>query len=116
MLTTTSIEGAKELESLVKEGVVSLVKGKVIDVDATHASRITQPMLSTRYGGSIATSERSQELVPTEPRFRVRIALDELPESLRETRGSVVIEGRRYSLLAESLQGILAVLIRESGF
>ena len=92
------------------------LKGKVIDVDATHASRITQPMLSTRYGGSIATSERSQELVPTEPRFRVRIALDEVPESLRETRGSVVIEGRRYSLLAESLQGILAVLIRESGF
>jgi hypothetical protein len=34
----------------------------------------------------------------------------------RETRGKVVIDGERRSLLAIAATGTLAVLIRESGF
>ena len=66
--------------------------------------------------GPIAVVAQSQELVPVDPQYRVRIELESAPSSLRETRGEVLIEGGRLGLLAESTRNLLAILIRESGF
>lgn len=98
------------------ERSVHALRGKVVDIDTTRAARISQPMLATRHGGPIAVVAQSQELVPVDPQYRVRIELESAPESLRETRGEVLIEGGRRSLLAESIRDLLAILIRESGF
>ena len=76
----------------------------------------TDPVLTTRHGGPIAIAAHGEELVPAEPRFRIRIALESSPPVARETRGKVVIDGERRSLLAIAATGTLAVLVRESGF
>jgi len=59
---------------------------------------------------------RTGKLIASEARFPVRIRLDSPPEPLRETRGHVVIEGERRSVLAGWLGSALSVLVRESGF
>ena len=92
------------------------LRGKVIDVDSAEASRISEPMLTTRHGGAIPLAAQAQELIPAEPHFRVLIALESAPESLRETRGKVVIEGHWRSPLGDLLTALIAVLVRESGF
>ncbi len=98
------------------EHQMNALRGKVTDIDAARSTSLSQPLLASRHGGPISVAEKSQELLPVEPRFRIRIELDALPESFRETRGDVQIEGVRRSLLAEWLRDWLAVLIRESGF
>jgi putative peptide zinc metalloprotease protein len=98
------------------EHSLGAVHGKVVGIDTTRVSRIAHPVLTTRHGGPIALAPHSEELTPAEPRFRVRIALDAPPPVARETRGKVVIDGERRSLLAIAATGTLAVLIRESGF
>ena len=98
------------------EHSLQALHGKVIDIDTAQASRISEPMLTTRYGGPIALAAQTQELIPAEPHFRVRIALESAPEALRETRGKLVIEGHRRSPLADSLAALIALLVRESGF
>lgn len=98
------------------EHSLDALRGKVIGIDTTRVSRIAHPILTTRHGGPIALAPHSEELTPAEPRFRVRIALDAPPQVVRETRGKVVIDGERRSLLAIAATSTLAVLIRESGF
>jgi putative peptide zinc metalloprotease protein len=98
------------------EHSLDALRGKVIDIDTTRVSRIAHPILTTRHGGPIALAPHSEELTPAEPRFRVRIALDAPPPVARETRGKVVIDGERRSLLAIAATSTLAALIRESGF
>ena len=92
------------------------LRGKVLDVDTTPVSRLDHAMLATRYGGPIPLVAQTQELIPAEPRFRVRVQLDDQLDPQREVRGQVVIEGTRQSLLATGLRNSFAVLIRESGF
>ncbi len=98
------------------EHSLAALAGKVVGIDTTRVARIAHPILTTRHGGPIAIAAHSDELIPAEPRFRVRIALDAPPPVARETRGKVVIDGERRSLLATAATGALAVLIRESGF
>ncbi|MFY9722431.1 MAG: HlyD family efflux transporter periplasmic adaptor subunit [Azonexus sp.] len=95
---------------------VDAVRGKVLDVDSTPVSRLDQPMLATRHGGPIALASQAQDLIPSEPQFRVRVELDEPLASSWEVRGQLAIEGTRRSPLGDSLRNLLAVLIRESGF
>lgn len=73
-------------------------------------------MLSSRFGGPIATSNQGQDLVPTHTLFLVRIQLGQAPASLRETRGKVVLSGSERSLLGEAATQLASVLLRESGF
>lgn len=98
------------------EHSLGAVHGKVVGIDTTRVSRIAHPVLTTRHGGPIAIAAHGEELVPAEPRFRIRIALESSPPVARETRGKVVIDGERRSLLAIAATGTLAVLVRESGF
>lgn len=95
---------------------VDALRGRVTDIDATRTANLGQPLLASRHGGPISVAEKSQELLPIDPRYRVRIELDAAPESFRETRGDVLIDGTRRSLLAGWMRDVLAVLIRESGF
>ncbi len=95
---------------------IDALRGKVIDIDTTPVSRLDHPMLATRYGGPIPLAAQTQELIPAEPRFRVRVELDDPLESQREARGEAVIDATPRSLLLVGLRNLFAVLIRESGF
>lgn len=98
------------------EGQTTPLKGRVIDVDPARVQRLPHAMLSNRYGGPIAVAPRSNDLIPLEPRYRVRVRLETRPPDLRETRGQVVIHGQRRSAALEALTSVMAVLVRESGF
>lgn len=98
------------------ERSLDALRGRVVGIDSTRVSRISHPALTTRHGGLIALAAHSEELTPAEPRFRVRIALDASLPVARETRGKVVIDGERRSLLAFTATAMLAVIVRESGF
>ena len=102
--------------SFLPDNALRSIDARVIDIDTTPASRLSQPMLANRHGGPIAVTERAQDLQPAAPRFRVRLQLDEPPPQLHETRGRARIEGERRSLLGAAVRDMLAVLVRESGF
>ncbi|HCH52954.1 MAG TPA: peptidase M50 [Aeromonas sp.] len=98
------------------DGALSPLHGTLVDLGTTRVAKLKHPMLSARFGGPITTSPQGEELQPAHPLFLVRIRLDEAPATLRETRGTLVLEGSRRSLLAEGSTWLLAVLLRESGF
>ncbi|MGY3901475.1 HlyD family efflux transporter periplasmic adaptor subunit [Aeromonas lusitana] len=90
--------------------------GTLVSLGTTRVGKLKHPMLSSRFGGPIPTSPQGEELQPTHPLFLVQIRLEQAPQTLRETRGKVVLEGSRRSLLGEGMAQLLAVLLRESGF
>lgn len=98
------------------EGSIAAISGVVAEVDRTRASTIPEAALTTRYGGPIPLAPHSEQAIPADPRFRVRVALDSPPPAQRETRGVVVIDGERRSLLGQAATASFATLIRESGF
>jgi putative peptide zinc metalloprotease protein len=98
------------------DGAAAPLHGTLVDLGTTRVSKLKHPMLSSRFGGPIATSPQGEDLQPTHPLFLVRVHLEQAPASLRETRGKLVLEGSRRSLLAEGATQLLAVLLRESGF
>ncbi|MFM4964672.1 HlyD family efflux transporter periplasmic adaptor subunit [Aeromonas bivalvium] len=98
------------------DGVPSPLSGTLIDIGSTRVGKLKYPMLGSRFGGPIATSGQGQELIPSHTLFLVRIQLHQMPPALRETRGKVVLEGSKRSLLGEAATQLASVLLRESGF
>ncbi|GAA6132647.1 HlyD family efflux transporter periplasmic adaptor subunit [Halopseudomonas sabulinigri] len=90
--------------------------GKVIAVASARASQLAHPMLASRFGGPLSTTEGSRELAPSSSLFHVLIQLEQAPPTGQESLGDVQIEGTRRSLLAEGLTYMAAVFLRESGF
>jgi putative peptide zinc metalloprotease protein len=70
---------------------IDALQGKILYFDSVPVSRLDQPMLASRYGGPISLAEKTGDLVPAEPRFRVVVELEDKPESLRETRGRITL-------------------------
>lgn len=98
------------------EGQPTPIAGRVAAIASTRVSQLEHPILSSRFGGPLATAPHGDALVPTPALFQVLVQLDAPPPSLRETRGHVQIEATRRSLLADWLTRTYAVLVRESGF
>lgn len=98
------------------EGGLRTVGATVASVDSTRAQRLAHPMLDSRHGGDFTTLPDGADAVPGEALYRVRLRLDEAPGYLHEQRGQVRIEGGARSLAWGAVRGVLAVLVRESGF
>ena len=92
------------------------IKGRVVEVASTQATRLGHRMLAAKLGGPISTSHEGDGLTPTTPLFHVLVQLDGPPGSLRETMGHVQINGRRRSLLGEMVTYAAGIVLRESGF
>ena len=68
-------------------------------------------------GRVVAQKQNNGSLVPRDALYRVRVKLNTDPSRHRSVElGSVNIAGERRSLLSDFWTGVLAVLIRESGF
>ncbi|MBM7061858.1 HlyD family efflux transporter periplasmic adaptor subunit [Pseudomonas sp. UL073] len=98
------------------EGDPQPIDGRVLDIGSTRVNQLEHPMLSSRLGGPLAVSAKSEALIPTNAVFHVLVQLDAPTPALRETRGRLQIDGARRSLLADGATQLLAVLLRESGF
>lgn len=94
---------------------VNVQQGKVIEIDQTKTSVLPHPMMDAKSGGSIVTLE-SQQHVPRDTLYRVRVALDTPPAQLRMEIRDAVIEGERSAWLPTVLKRMAAVVVRESGF
>ncbi|MEY8879128.1 MAG: HlyD family efflux transporter periplasmic adaptor subunit [Leptothrix sp. (in: b-proteobacteria)] len=83
-----------------------------------HASAVlTEPMLARSHGGPIEAREQSGRWLPTQPLYRVELALDADPGlSLRHWRGHLVVDLPGRSLLERGWSAAAEVLAREVGF
>jgi len=99
------------------EGRLQSFAATVMEIAPTRTRNLEQLQLDQRYGGEILASEgEAGEAVPGRSLYRIRLSLDQALPDLRQTRGHIVIEGSRTSVLWQSVRTALAVLIRESGF
>lgn len=98
-------------------GVLGGVPAQVVFIDPGRTRRLPHAMLDGNQGGPIPTqAARGHEMEPVEALYRVRLALDQPLDDLRETGGRVVISGAPRSLLGDGTRHLLSILIRESGF
>ena len=91
--------------------------GRVTEVDAARASVLPHAILDSQSGGPIATLPGAGNTrSPRDVIYRVRIALDAAPPNAQVALAEVVIEGAPRAWLPSVLEGMAAILIRESGF
>lgn len=102
--------------SFLPEGELATLAAEVLSIDSTRAQQLAHPMLDSRAGGVFSTQQVGSSMVPTQALYRVRLRLLEAPAHGRELRGTVRIEGEARSVLWDAIKGVLATLIRESGF
>lgn len=89
--------------------------GRVTTIDSTRVTQLPSSALAGQHGGAIATGGGPADLAPKTALYRVRIALDPGPALRAVATGTVVIEGRRHSLIGPALRDAASALIRESG-
>jgi len=90
--------------------------GQIEQIDTHHIKHLPDAMLSTRHGGPITTLDHHEKLVPAASLYRVRIRLDAPPPNAAMQRGRVVADARSEALAKGLFNGVVALLIRETGF
>ncbi len=91
--------------------------GRVTEVDAARATALPHTLLDAQSGGPIPTLPAAGNArAPRDALYRVRISLDAAPASAQVAIGEAVIDGAARAWLPSVLEGMAAVLIRESGF
>ena len=92
-------------------------RGHVTEVDASRATVLPHAILDAQSGGPIATVPAAGNArSPRDAIYRVRISLDGAPVNSQVAVGEVVIDGVARAWLPSILEGMAAILIRESGF
>ena len=90
---------------------------QVTDISTINLRELEQPYLASVFGGEVAVKkDASGKLTPTAALFSVRCAPVETIAVSRKTRGTLVIEAQARSFIGRWVDGVLALLIRESGF
>lgn len=92
------------------------LRGKVIEVDHQRLVSLPHPLLSSRYGGSLAVLPDERGMTPRDSLYRVRIHLDEVPDRLAVRQGVVVVDAAPLSWFVQAAKSVLVVLIREASF
>ena len=96
--------------------------GKVVEVDTNRTAVLPHAMLDAHAGGPVATltpaaaERRGEALAPRDSLYRVKIALDSAPSTVRMSLGRVVIGADGQAWLPMVAKRAAAVLVRESGF
>ena len=94
------------------------IPGVVEAVDTTGLKALDNPYVASLYGGGVPVRETADgRLIPESAHYRVSIRVeDEHFRVTQMTRGEVVVEAERLSLLSRAWTTVLAVFIRESSF
>lgn len=93
------------------------LKAHVVSVAPAPNAQLDEPILAQSNGGSIDARETSSGWLPTQPIFRVEVALDQpFDMPLRVWRGHVVFKGEAISYSQRCWNSITAAGIREAGF
>jgi putative peptide zinc metalloprotease protein len=92
------------------------LRATLTDIDSDASRSISEPMLALQHGGTLPLRERKNTYVPDQTLYRVLLTLD-LPAaagSVRQERGTLVIDGARESLAADTWRSAMALLMREA--
>lgn len=91
------------------------LEASVTGIDSTASPALPQAMLASVHGGPIAARARPNgELVANEALYRVTVRVDAAASRMAPV--SAQIEGERTSILWDAARGLIAVVVRESGF
>ncbi len=95
-----------------------VLRCRLQSMDAVNTPRLSEPELASRYGGPIAVrDEKSEELLPREAQFRLRLTLlDPPPPQQQLQRGSLRIAMQPQSPALRLWQNLASLLLRESGW
>ncbi len=97
-------------------GQFSPLRAVVAAIDAAGTQYLPDPMLDAAHGGKIRVSTVNNKHEVQHALYRVRLRLEEKPESLRTQQASVVIAGKSHSIAAEWFYNLAGSVIKESGF
>lgn len=89
------------------------VHGRVIAVDRTAVTAMTDPLVTSVAGGALPSRIAGETIVPEGAVYRVRVALDEPLNAGQALRGSLSIDGEASSPLVRLLRSVAIVLVRE---
>ncbi|MBF0585045.1 MAG: efflux RND transporter periplasmic adaptor subunit [Magnetococcales bacterium] len=92
---------------------------RVVDVDKSAISHLEWPFLASVYEGPLAVrQDELGRLVPEEALYRVHLVLEgvDWPVAEHLLLGEVSLPGPKESIASRLWQGIMATLVRESGF
>ncbi len=77
---------------------------------------LPHPILAAARGGPIVTVGEERALIPRDALYRVLVRLDGAPVEQTMQLGLARIEARPKSLIADGWRGLVALVVRESGF
>ncbi|MBF0185695.1 MAG: peptidase M50 [Magnetococcales bacterium] len=95
-----------------------VLRCRLQSIDPVNTPRLPEPDLASRYGGPIAVrEEKSEELLPREAQFRIRLTLlDPPPPQQQRQRGTLRISITPQSPAERLWQQASSLLLRESGW
>lgn len=88
------------------------------EIDSDASRSVSEPMLALQHGGALPLREKKTGFIPEQTLYRVVLKVDAADQlrSVRQERGTVLIEGSRQPLLTDWARSIMALLIREASW
>jgi putative peptide zinc metalloprotease protein len=92
------------------------LKAVLTEIDSDASRTISEPMLALQHGGELPLREKKNGFYPEQTLYRVVLKVDAAGQqrSIRQERGTVLIEGSRQPLLTDWMRSAMALLIREA--
>ncbi|WP_130471657.1 site-2 protease family protein [Candidatus Magnetaquicoccus inordinatus] len=97
---------------------LAVIRCRLQSVDAVNTPRLPEPELASRYGGPIAVrEEKSEELLPREAQFRMRLTLIDAPPAQQQLqRGTLRIAIQPQAPAVRLWRYLASSIMRESGW
>lgn len=99
----------------IPEGSGAALSATIAAIDRVAIKTLSEPILATQYGGTVAARFDHKGLVPEHAYFRVRLQPGDDVPVLAPLRGQANMQGERRSLLGRAMRHAAAILLREWG-
>lgn len=112
------IDGAPHARFLSNDGLHAPYHGMLVAIDKTAAKKIDYPALLSTHNGPIAVRQNNNDdnVTPQAAYFKAQFSVL-TPRRINHTlTGQLQIDTARYSPASDWIDGILAILVRETGF
>lgn len=114
----TRIEGAPHARFVSDDGLHAPYHGMLVAIDKTAAKKIEYPALLSTHNGPIAVrqSNEGDSTTPEAAYFKAQFSVLTPRRINHSLTGQLQIDTARYSPASDWIDGILAILVRETGF
>jgi len=104
-----------DASQFIPEGSGAALAATIVAIDRVAVKTLSEPILASQYGGTVAARFDHKGLIPEHAYFRVRLQPQDDIAVLAPLRGQANLQGERRSLLGRALRYAAAILLREWG-